>query len=134
MNLHYDRATGRANEVIEGYIVNSYRQAIEKITNYLSLEFFKYNRISMEIPSDVFDKAHEFIDDIRADFISRLRYYYSHYCITSIDFKRILKSFNESIAQLEDIYLYRTIYKKSSFHLYWIDSKQAWRTPVLFLL
>lgn len=115
MDLHYDRETGRANEVIEGYIVNSYRQAIEKITNYLPLELFSMEE---EIPSDIFDKAHEFIGDIRADFISRLRYYYSHYYITSIDYKRILKSFNESIAQLEDIYLYRTIYKKSSFHLY----------------
>lgn len=131
MDLHYDRTTGKVNEFVEKGLVNAYRQAIEKITNYLSLELFSMEE---EIPSDVFDKAHEFISDIRADFISRLRYYYSHYYITSIDFKKILKSFNESIAQLEDIYLYRTIYKKSSFHLYWIDSKQVWRTPVLFLL
>lgn len=131
MDLHYDRTTGKVNEFVEKGLVNAYRQAIEKITNYLSLELFSMEE---EIPSDVFDKAHEFIGDIRADFISRLRYYYSHYYITSIDFKKILKSFNESIAQLEDIYLYRTIYKKSSFHLYWIDSKQVWRTPVLFLL
>ena len=130
MDLHYDRETGRANEVIEGYIVNSYRQAIEKITNYLSLELFSME----EIPSDVFDEAHKFIGRIRADFINKLMYYCSHYYITSIDYKRILKSFNESIAQLEDIYLYRTIYEKSSFHLYWIKSKQVWRTPVLFLL
>lgn len=115
MDLHYDRTTGKVNEFVEKGLVNAYRQAIEKITNYLSLELFSMEE---EIPSDVFDKAHEFISDIRADFISRLRYYYSHYYITSIDFKKILKSFNESIAQLEDIYLYRTIYKKSSFHLY----------------
>lgn len=115
MDLHYDRTTGKVNEFVEKGLVNAYRQAIEKITNYLSLELFSMEE---EIPSDVFDKAHEFIGDIRADFISRLRYYYSHYYITSIDFKKILKSFNESIAQLEDIYLYRTIYKKSSFHLY----------------
>ena len=57
-----------------------------------------------EIPSDVFDEAHKFIGDIRADFINKLMYYYSHYYITSIDYNRILESFNESIAQLEDIY------------------------------
>ena len=119
MNLHYDKATGRANEVIEKDLANAYREAIEKITEHLSLEFFKYNRISMEeVPSDVFNEAHKFIGDIRADFIKRLMYCYSHYYITSIDYKRIFESFNESIAQLEDIYLYKTIYKKSSFHLH----------------
>lgn len=120
MNLHYNRTTGKANEFVEKGLVNAYRQAIEKITNYLSLELFNME----EIPSDVFDEAHKFIDDIRADFINnKLMYYYSHYYITSIDYKRILESFNESIAQLEDIYLYKTIYEKSSFHLYWIDNK-----------
>ena len=122
MNLHYDRATGKANEFVEKGLVNAYRQATEKITNYLSLELFSMEE---EIPSDVFDKAHKFIGDIRADFINRLTYYYSHYYITSIDYKRIFESFNESIAQLEDIYLYRTIYEKSSFHLYWINNKTS---------
>ena len=115
MDLHYNKETGRANKIIEGYIVNSYRKAIEKITNYLSLELFSME----EIPSDVFDEAHKFIGRIRADFINNtLMYYCSHYYITSIDYKRIFESFNESIAQLEDIYLYKTIYEKSSFHLY----------------
>ena len=118
MDLHFNKETGRANEVIEKDLASAYREAIEKVTNYLSLELFKYNRISTEeVPSDVFDKAHKFIGDIRADFINRLIYYYSHYYITSIDYKRIFESFSESIAQLEDIYLYKTIYKKSKFHL-----------------
>lgn len=116
MNLHFDKETGKANEVVEKGLVNVYRQAIEKITNYLSLELFSMEE--EKIPSDVFDKAHKFIGDIRADFINRLMYYYSHYYITSIDYKRIFESFNESIAQLEDIYLYRTIYEKSSYHLH----------------
>ena len=119
MDLHFDKTTGKANEIVEKDLASDYREAIEKITNYLSLELFKYNRISTEeIPSDVFDEAHKFIGDIRADFINKLMYYYSHYYITSIDYNRILESFNESIAQLEDIYLYKTIYEKSSFHLY----------------
>jgi hypothetical protein len=112
MNLHFDKETGKANEFVEKGLVNTYRESIEKITNYLSLELFNME----EIPRDVFDEAHKFIDDIRADFINKLMYYYSHYYITSIDFNRILESFNESIAQLEDIYLYKTIYKKSSYH------------------
>ena len=114
MDLHFDKTTGKANEVVEKELASYYREAVEKITNYLSLEFFGMK----EIPSDVFDEAHKFIGDIRADFINKLMYYYSHYYITSIDYNRILKSFNESIAQLEDIYLYKTIYEKSSFHLY----------------
>ena len=114
MNLHYDKETGKANEIVEKDLASYYREAVEKITNYLSLELFGMK----EIPSDVFDKAHKFIGDIRADFINKLMYYYSHYYITSIDYNRILESFNESIAQLEDIYLYKTIYEKSSFHLY----------------
>ena len=126
MDLHFDKTTGKANEVVEKDLASYYREAVEKITNYLSLEFFGMK----EIPSDVFDEAHKFIGDIRADFINKLMYYYSHYYITSIDYNRILKSFNESIAQLEDIYLYKTIYEKSSFHY---DSEQVWRTPVCFL-
>ena len=119
MDLHYGE-TGRANEFVEKGLVNAYRQAIEKITNYLSLELFSMEK--EEIPSDVFDKAHKFIDDIRADFINRLIYYYGHYYITSIDYKKIFKAFNETIAQLEDIYLYKTIYKKSSFHFIQMNS------------
>lgn len=119
MNLHFNRTTGKANEVVEKDLASSYREALEKTTSYLSLELFKYHRISREIPKDVFNRAHKFIGDIRADFINNtLMYYYSHHYITSTDYRRILKSFNESIAQLEDIYLYKTIYEKSSFHLY----------------
>ena len=115
MDLHFDKTTGKANEVVEKDLASYYREAVEKITNYLSLELFGMK----EIPSDVFDEAHKFIGDIRADFINNtLMYYCSHYYITSIDYKRIFESFNESIAQLEDIYLYKTIYEKSSFHLY----------------
>lgn len=116
MNLHYDEKTGKVNEFVEKGLVNVYRQAIEKITNYLSLEFFSMEE--EKIPSDVFDEAHRFIGDIRTDFIYMLMYYYSNDYISSIDYKRMFESFNESIAQLEDIYLYKTIYKKSSFHLY----------------
>ena len=38
MNLHYDKETGRANEIIEKELSNTYRESIEKIVNYLSLE------------------------------------------------------------------------------------------------
>ena len=114
MDLHFDKTTGKANEVVEKDLASYYGESIEKITNYLSLELFGMK----EIPSDVFDEAHKFMGDIRADFINKLMYCYSHYYITSIDYNRILESFNESIAQLEDIYLYKTIYKKSSYHLY----------------
>ena len=135
MNLHYDKTTGKANEVVEKNLTNAYRRAIEKVISYLSLELFKYNRISTEeIPSDVFDKAHKFIGDIRADFINKLMYYYSHYYITSIDYNRTLESFNESIAQLEDIYLYKTIYEKSSFHLYWIVQTGVKNTCFVFII
>ena len=129
MDLHFDKETGKANEIVEKDLASYYREAVEKITNYLSLELFGMK----EIPSDVFDKAHKFIGDIRADFINKLMYYYSHYYITSIDYNRILESFNESIAQLEDIYLYKTIYEKSSFHLYWIVQTGVKNTCFCFL-
>ncbi len=120
MDLHYDKKTGRANEVIEKGLASDYRESIEKIIKYLSLELFKYNRISLEeVPSDVCDKAHEFIDNIRSHFIyDTLEYYLEKSYITSIDCKKIFKAFNETIGQLEDVYLYKTIYKKSVFHLY----------------
>ena len=130
MDLHFDKETGKANEIVEKDLASYYREAVEKITNYLSLELFGMK----EIPSDVFDKAHKFIGDIRADFINKLMYYYSHYYITSIDYNRILESFNESIAQLEDIYLYKTIYEKSSFHLYWIVQTGVKNTCLIFVL
>ena len=120
MDLHFNKETGRANEVIEKDLASAYREAIEKITSYLSLELFKYNRISMEeIPSDVFDKAHQFIDNARSHFIddTLMYYYYDNSYITSTDYESIFKSFYETIAQLEDIYLYKTIYKRSKFHL-----------------
>ena len=136
MNLHYDKKTGRANEVVEKDLASAYRKAIEKVTEYLSLELSKYNRISMEeVPNDVCYKAHQFIDNIRSHFIyDTLTYYLEQDYITSIDCKNIYKSFNKTIAQLEDIYLYKTIYEKSSFHLYWISDEQVRRTPVLFFI
>ena len=123
MNLHYDKTTGRANEVVEKDLASSYRKAIEKVTEYLSLELSKYNRINMEeIPNDVCYKAHEFIDNVRSHFIyDTLSYYIEQRYITLTDFKKIYKSFNETIAQLEDIYLYKTIYEKSTFHLFHLD-------------
>ena len=123
MNLHYDKETGRANEVVEKDLASSYRKAIEKVTEYLSLELSKYNRINMEeIPSDVCYKAHEFIDNVRSHFIyDTLEYYLEQGYITSIDCEKIHKSFNETIAQLEDIYLYKTIYERSTFHLFHLD-------------
>ena len=116
MNLHYDKATGRANEIVEKYIVNSYRKAIEKITTYLSLELARY-KMDDTIPNDAFDKAHGFIEEVRDDFINNvLMYDFSNKYINLFDCKQIYKSFNESIGQLEDIYLYKTIYKKSDYH------------------
>ena len=133
MDLHFNKTTGKANEIVEKYLASDYRESIEEITNYLSLELSKYNRTSREgIPYDVCDEVHKFIGDIRADFINKLMYYYSHYYITSIDYNRILESFNESIAQLEDIYLYKTIYEKSSFHLYWIVQTGVKNTCFVF--
>lgn len=119
MNLHFDKETGRANEVVEKALTNIYRGAIEEIVNYLSLELFKYTRISMEeVPSNICDEAHQFIDNIRSDFIDNtLMYHLEQGYITASDCRSIFKSFYETIAQLEDIYLYKTIYKKSKFHL-----------------
>ena len=117
MNLHYDKETGMANEVIEGYIANSYKKAIGRITTYLSLELAQY-KMDDAIPNDVFDKAHKFIEEVRDDFINNtLMDDFSNKYINMFDYKQIYKSFNESIGQLEDIYLYRTIYRKSKFHL-----------------
>lgn len=117
MDLHFDKTTGKANEIIEKELSNTYREAIEKIVNYLSLELFKYNRTIREVPNDVFDKAHKFIEEVRDDFINNtLVYDFSNEYINLFDCKQIYKSFNESIGQLEDIYLYKTFYKKSSYH------------------
>ena len=124
MDLHFDKTTGKANEAVEKGFAHLYREAIEKIVNYLSLELFKYNRTSMEeIPSDVCDKAHEHIEEIRSHFIDdTLMYYLKQGYITTSDCRSIFKSFYETIAQLEDIYLYKTIYRKSKFHLeYGVD-------------
>ena len=116
MNLHYDKETGRANEVVEGYIVNSYKKALEEIVEHLSLELVRYNN-NDTIPKDVFDRTHQFIEKIRNDFTNNtLVYYFSNKYINLFDCKAIYKSFNETIGQLEDIYLYKTIYKKSSYH------------------
>ena len=119
MDLHFDKTTGKANEVIEKELASYYSRAIKEITSYLSLELFKYNRISMEeIPSDVCEKADEYIEEVRDDFINNtLMYNFSDNYINLFDCKQIYKSFNESIGQLEDVYLYRTIYRKSKFHL-----------------
>ena len=132
MNLHFDKATGRANEIIEKELSDVYRKEIEKVTEYLSLELSKYNGTIREVPNDVFNEAHGFIKEVRDDFVNNtLMYYFSNEYINLSDCKKIYKSFNESIGQLEDIYLYKTIYKKSSFHY---DSEQVWRTPVLFFI
>lgn len=124
MDLHFNKTTGKANEIVEKDLASNYRKSIEKITNYLSSELFKYNRISMEeIPSDVFDKTHEFIESVRSYFIDGiLKYNLEQNYITTSDCRSIFKSFYETIAQLEDIYLYKTIYRKSKFHLeYGVD-------------
>ena len=123
MDLHFDKETGKVNEDVEKGLACLYREAIEKIVNYLS-ELFKYNRISTEeIPSDVCDKAHERIEEVRGHFIDdTLMYSLKQGYITTSDCKSIFKSFYESIAQLEDIYLYKSIYRKSKFHLeYGVD-------------
>ena len=119
MDLHFDKTTGRANEVVEKGLTNAYRQAIDELVGYLSSELFKYNRLSMEeIPSDICDKAHEHIDDVRRHFIDdTLKYYLEQGYITTSDCSNIFRSFYETIAQLEDVYLYKTIYRKSKFHL-----------------
>ena len=126
MNLHYDEKTGKANKVVERYLANSYRKAIEKIVDFLS--FF-------EISNDLFTEVHQFIDNVRNEFVDNtLIYYFEQAYINVIDCRKILISFYETIAQLEDIYLYKTMYKKSSFHhdyekyegmINEIDSKQV---------
>ena len=130
MNLHYDEETGKANKVVEKYLANSYRKAIEKIVDFLSLEL-PYSGI----PNSVFNEVHQFIDDVRNKFVNdTLIYYFEQAYINVIDCRKILISFYETIAQLEDIYLYKTMYKKSSFHhdyekyegmINEIDSKQV---------
>ena len=119
MDLHFDKETGKANEVVEKGLVNVYRQAIDELTGYLSLELFKYNRLSMEeIPNDICNKAHEHIEEVRNHFIDdTLMYYLEQGYITASDCRSIFKSFYETIAQLEDVYLYKSIYRKSKFHL-----------------
>ena len=124
MDLHFDKTTGKANEVVEKGLINVYRQSIDEIVRNLSLGLFKYNRISMEeIPSDVCDKVHEHIEEIRDRFIDdTLMYYLKQGYITTSDCRSIFKSFHETIAQLEDVYLYKSIYRKSKFHLeYGVD-------------
>ena len=126
MNLHYDEKSGKANKVVETYLANSYRKAIEKIVDFLS--FF-------EISNDLFTEVHQFIDNVRNEFVDNtLIYYFEQAYINVIDCRKILISFYETIAQLEDIYLYKTMYKKSSFHhdyekyegmINEIDSKQV---------
>ena len=114
MNLHYDEETGKANKIVERYLINDYRKAIEKIVDFLSLEV-PYS----EIPNSLFNEVHQFIDNVRYDFVhNMLMYYFKHDYINVIDYRKILISFHETIAQLEDIYLYKTMYKKSSFHYY----------------
>ena len=122
MNLHFDKQTGKANKVVEEYLTDSYRKAIEEITNYLSLEL-PYFSVE-EIPNDLFNRTHKFIDNVRTNFIDNtlMLYYLEQGYITTSDCRSIFKSFHETIAQLEDVYLYKTIYRKSKFHLeYGID-------------
>lgn len=122
MDMKFDKVTGKANEIVEKDLASAYRNAIEKVTTYLSLELFKYNRIAnKEIPNDVFDDADDYIDSVRADFIDKhLSYYLKQDYINPTDYRKIYKSFYETIAQLEDIYLYKTFYRKSRFHCDWI--------------
>lgn len=129
MKMTYDKTTGVANDVVIKYLAESYREAIEKITTYLSLELFKYNRINTkEIPNDVIQEADDYIDSIRADFIDkRLMYYMGENYINPTDFRKIYKSFYETIAQLEDIYVYKTIYRKSRFHCDWISYDEEYK-------
>lgn len=117
MDMRFDKTTGKANIVIEKDLASAYREAIEKIMSYLSLELFKYNRISsQEIPKDVSDKALDYVRSVKDDFIDRLVYYHKQKYINFIDYKKIYRSFHETIAQLEDIYIYKTIYRRSSDH------------------
>ena len=113
MNLHYDEKTGKANKVVERYLANNYRRAIEKIVDFLSLEL----TYLPEISNDLFNEVHQFIDNVRNEFVDdTLIYYFEQAYINVTDCRKILISFYETIAQLEDIYLYKTMYKKSSFH------------------
>ena len=117
MNLHYDEKTGKANKTVERYLVNDYRKTIEKIVDFLSLEV-PYSKIS----NDLFNEVHQFIDNVRKEFVDdTLIYYFEQAYINVTDCRKILISFYETIAQLEDIYLYKTIYKKSSFHFFCIE-------------
>ena len=114
MNLHYDEKTDKANKTVERYLVNDYRKAIEKIVDFLSLEV-PYSKIS----NNLFNEVHQFIDNVRKEFVDdTLIYYFEQTYINVTDCRKILISFYETIAQLEDIYLYKTIYKKSSFHFF----------------
>ena len=113
MDLHFDKETGKANEVVERYLANNYRRAIEKIVDFLSLEL----TYLPEISNDLFNEVHQFIDNVRKEFVDNtLMYYFEQAYINVTDCRKILISFYETIAQLEDIYLYKTMYKKSSFH------------------
>ena len=113
MDLHFDKETGKANEVVERYLANNYRRAIEKIVDFLSLEL----TYLPEISNDLFNEVHQFIDNVRKEFVDNtLIYYFEQAYINVTDCRKILISFYETIAQLEDIYLYKTMYKKSSFH------------------
>lgn len=138
MKMTYDKKTGVANDIAVKDLAMTYREAIEKITTYLSLELFKYNRIvTKEIPNDVIQEADDYIDSVRADFIDKqLMYYMREDYINPIDCRKIYKSFHETIAQLEDIYLYRTIYRKSRFHcdwIWWRIQRTGVKTSVLFV-
>ena len=96
MNLHYDEKTGKANKVVERYLANSYRKAIEKIVDFLSLEL-PYS----EIPNSLFNEVHQFIDDVRNKFVNdTLIYYFEQAYINVIDCRKILISIYETISQL----------------------------------
>lgn len=117
MDMTYDKKTGVANDIVVKDLTMAYRNAIEKVTTYLSLELFNKEEIS----NDVFDEADSYIDRIRADFIDKqLMYYMREDYINPTDCRKIYKLFYETIAQLEDIYVYKTIYRKSRFHCDWI--------------
>ena len=133
MKMTYDKKTGVANEVVLKDLSCAFRDAIGRISQYLDLELIRYNRDSMKpIPDDVFDDAHNYIEKVRKEFNEHLDYYRLQNYINPIDARKTYKAFHETIATLEDVYLYKTVYRKSSFHCDWINydeeyKERAWK-------
>lgn len=127
MKMTYDKKTGTPNEVVLKDLSCAFREAIGRISQYLDLELIRYNKDSLKaIPDDVFDDAHEYIDKQRKEFFNHVDYYTKQRYINSIDARKTYKAFYETIATLEDVYLYKTIYRKSSFHCDWISYNEEY--------